>query len=1369
MENHPQLNKQSHNTMTTFGKYLIPVDLDNLFLGLFSKFENIRISSISTLSEYPPLLLNKPKLFKEKLYQNENEKLNYFIFLSTHDHSHTVSTMAKKIMESKKINIGKDFLKIYLPLLSNNEEVIRKMAALALSSSLRLYKEEFNNTLDILYNLFKDSFYPKLTKYDGYESEINLKLGISETIYHSSDIFDYKTFSNLFQFLIKSSLNDPIDKVKNEYVNAGIKVVQTIGKDYKNELLKLFEKYLNENEKSENFFVTGTVVIFLGSLAPNFISDESKLQEIVKRLFKCLKIPVEKVQKSSSSVLTPLVKYLDESFVQDLLKEVFEEIENGSYGNQRGYSYALTSIVSGLGIKSLKDFEIMLTLEKYSNSKSKTTREGSLVAYEILSTIGVLFEPYLPNIFIDILNCFSDSDENIQTSAREASNKIMANISGHGVRIVIPEILKGLNSENWKTKKASVQLLGTMAFCAPRQLSSCLPIVVSNLMLALHYTHSEVSSQAFDSLKRVGGVVANPEIATHVPQLLKAISDPDYTENVLESLLHTRFVHSIDAASLSLLIPVLYRGLDDRKSDSKKMAAKIVGSMTLLITDKNVISPYVPKLLPMLLNNLSDPSMEVRSASSKALGTLGNNIDKKNEEMLFNWLMTSLTKDSNVAERAGAAQGLSEFISLKSDEELDEIIPKFIEGLSSSKDYIRHGHFQLFIFLPPLLKSKFIPFLNSALPIILEGLSDQNETIRDSSFQSCKIIVGLHAATSVDLILEPILLGLDNSQWRTRMCSTIVLGEFLEKISDHYDTRNEKDKKKEFADETIVDCDILRNGLGKETANRIISKVFLQLYDPHTSVQQESTILWKSMVFNTSRTLREVMISLVHLLIEQLAKESEIVRTIASKAMGDMVQKLGHKSLLEIIPLLKESLSSEVDETRQGVLLSLSEIMIAVHKNVNIYVQNILPIIKFGICDLSPKVQDAASIAFNSLVKLSGSEVVSDVISNLINDLKDKKLHSLTGFRQIVKVRADLVLPKLLPILLKDFNEFYAKAITSIIDVSGIFIGKYISQILDLLILKVGENPSTSEYVESLEATMKAIDEELLPLAMKIIASYLSDSRVIYRKGSSIAAKLFFKATELDFNEEIPNIVEKILYLYNDPESEVLQLGVETFTCLIDVIPKSLLQNHLANIREVVKSITENSEKSKIIDTLPGLDIERGIDPFIKLYSEGLIFGKTTEIKEQSALGFNEVINLSNDIVIKKSTSKLLGPLIRVCVDRIVSQIKEPTLSSILILLDRGGPTKKQFLPQIQSIFIKSLHDPVKSVRDLTVKSFEKLIELGTKMDTLLIELMNQLKEKFNLKEKEEDETIILTSEESIISMLESFKIILLKSGKKNK
>lgn len=74
-----------------------------------------------------------------------------------------------------------------------------------------------------------------------------------------------------------------------------------------------------------------------------------------------------------------------------------------------------------------------------------------------------------------------------------------------------------------------------------------------------------------------------------MPALLGAIADPNsQTSKGLDVLLNTRFINTIDAPSLALIVPVVHRGLRDRTGDTKKRAARIVGNMCSLINEAKV-------------------------------------------------------------------------------------------------------------------------------------------------------------------------------------------------------------------------------------------------------------------------------------------------------------------------------------------------------------------------------------------------------------------------------------------------------------------------------------------------------------------------------------------------------------------------------------------------------------------------------------------------------------------------------------------------------------------------------------------------------------------------------------------------------------
>jgi hypothetical protein len=74
---------------------------------------------------------------------------------------------------------------------------------------------------------------------------------------------------------------------------------------------------------------------------------------------------------------------------------------------------------------------------------------------------------------------------------------------GAGIKLVLPALLKGVEDRQWRTKQGSIQLLGAMAYCAPRQLGTCLPTVVPRLSGALSDPHPRVQTAARTALHEV--------------------------------------------------------------------------------------------------------------------------------------------------------------------------------------------------------------------------------------------------------------------------------------------------------------------------------------------------------------------------------------------------------------------------------------------------------------------------------------------------------------------------------------------------------------------------------------------------------------------------------------------------------------------------------------------------------------------------------------------------------------------------------------------------------------------------------------------------------------------------------------------------
>ena len=264
-------------------------------------------------------------------------------------------------------------------------------------------------------------------------------------------------------------------------MGGGQAIIELHGAEHVRQLLGVYEGYLERNAGSglsdaQSDNVRRGIAVFLGALACHLEKSDPKIRQILARLVDVLSTPSEAVQRSVANCLPPLMPALDEEERRALVESLLAQVTGGEgYADRRGAAFGLAGAVKGMGIGSLKLFGVMDAVKAAVEDKSNPeAREGALMAFELLNVrLGRLFEPYVIHVLPMLLTCFGDQSVHVRGLPSAPRAPSWHQLSAQGVKLVLPAIMQGLEDKAWRTKQGSVQLLGAMSACAPKQLGAC--------------------------------------------------------------------------------------------------------------------------------------------------------------------------------------------------------------------------------------------------------------------------------------------------------------------------------------------------------------------------------------------------------------------------------------------------------------------------------------------------------------------------------------------------------------------------------------------------------------------------------------------------------------------------------------------------------------------------------------------------------------------------------------------------------------------------------------------------------------------------------------------------------------------------------
>jgi len=1308
--------------------------------------EDLKIMLDNLLSPNPFVRSTILEIIDNEFELETNMKNSAEIFICRFDSEANNREVADFIWEFSKFVIDDDILSSLISLFNQEDSGLRLFAARAFASaSIYLENENKNslrNSLEMLMTFYKEKAAPLEAIMDDYglvavaasdrkdpwQDRSTAAIAFKEL---SNDIPEEDTYVvDLVKFLIEDgALGDRELLVRQEMKEAGIEIITLHGAKKSEELIPIFENTLTSNIETT---VKENVIILYGTLARHLEANDARMETIINRLLSSLDTPSADVQQAISECIGPLVfQFRDKvgDYIANLTSRLLDPELPVSI--RKGSAWGIAGLVKGYGIQALSEFDIIRNLIEASEDKKQPIRRESVAyAFEYLSkSLKKFFEPYVIEVLPNILKNLGDAVPEVRNATAEATKAIMAYTTSFGVTKLIPVAVSNLDEISWRTKRGSVELLGNMAYLDPTQLSASLSTIVPEIVGVLNDSHKEVRKAADESLNRFGEVIRNPEIQKLVPTLINAIGDPTkYTEDALDALINTQFVHYIDGPSLALIIHVIHRGMHERSANTKRKACKIVGNMAILVDIKDLV-PYLQQLVDEVEVAMVDPVPNTRATAARALGALVERLGEEQFPDLIPRLIDTLSDETKAGDRLGSAQALAEVMSGLGLSKLDELLPTILAGVSSYRAYVREGFMPLLLFIPICFGAQFAPYINQIIQPILGGLADTDEDIHETALKAGKLIVKKYAAKAIDLLLPELEKGMFNENERIRLSSIQLTGELLFQVtgisSKNEFSEEEGDHSGEFGNKLV-------EVLGQDRRDRVLAALFVCRNDTSGIVRASTVDIWKALVPNTPRAVKEILPTLTVMIVGSLASPSASLRNIAAQTLGDLVRRVGGNALSQLLPTLYQSVQeSNSAESKQGVCIALNELIESSSADTLYEFQDIIvKILRETLIDGDVSVRQAAAGAFDSYQDIVGNIAIDEILPYMLHMLEsdESSQNALSGLQDIMSTKSEVIFPILIPTLLAPpIDAFRASALGSLAEVAGPSLYKRLSTIINALV-----NSLIDEELEGGKSTLEAaIDKIFLsvtdeegchPLLQQIMALLKHDDR---KKRLVILQRLpnFFENTNLDFDLYIPDFVSNAILALDDEDPQVVKGNFEALTTLIKKQDKSMLERLVKPAKQSLQMVGKQGED------LEAFALPRGPNCVLPIFLHGLMYGSNDE-REASALAIADIVSKTPAANLKPFVSVITGPLIRVVGERFSSDIKAAILFALNILFVKIPQFLRPFIPQLQRTFVKSLSDASNEILRLrAAKALGTLIEYQPRVDPLIIELVGGAKQ----------------------------------------
>ena len=246
-----------------------------------------------------------------------------------------------------------------------------------------------------------------------------------------------------------------------------------------------------------------------------------------------------------------------------------------------------------------------------------------------------LIETNIPKVF-EIFG--QKSKRNIYQDTEEYLQKLIDNVDAW-YSPNISSILCTIIKNSMKAEKEyALRLFEYLITKNQTQIKISMPELVpfiSSFLNDISQNIKTISSGVMEKLLKCSG---NVDLDAFIPAVLNGIKNHSAIYDSVEALASCVFVQNVEAPALAITMPIIMRGLVDKKTATRRLTCVIIDNMCKLIEHPKEVLPFYKNLLTALErcnDTMSDP--EARKVSTRALNTLKESC-AENEDAVFHKL-----------------------------------------------------------------------------------------------------------------------------------------------------------------------------------------------------------------------------------------------------------------------------------------------------------------------------------------------------------------------------------------------------------------------------------------------------------------------------------------------------------------------------------------------------------------------------------------------------------------------------------------------------------------------------------------------------------------------------------------------------------